>query len=100
MVKRNNIALDIIWLHVSLAHAQFAEALAAVTVLHENQGKFKISVNVKADDTEALIKLVGAKANWLTGKPFEAAVFRVFTEADHDEAVALVRDPIWEPLSA
>ncbi len=100
MTKRDNQPIDIIWIHVSLAHARYADALSAATILHESQSRLKVSVNVKADGTEALIKVVGAKATWLTDKPFKAAVLRVFTEADHDEAVAMVRDPIWEPPPA
>jgi len=99
MAKRNNVPIDIIWVHVNTLHVDYAKALTAATLLHESMGDIKISVNLNKDGTEAVIKVAGALLNWVTGKPFSGAVIRVFTEADHDEAVALVTAANWPPLS-
>ena len=97
MIKRNNRIIDILWLHMDVTHVNYAAAITAMRAQHEGQGPFKLSINLKDDGTEALVKVVGVVAVWTGGKPWFAAVKRVFTDADHDEAVTLVRDLLWEP---
>jgi hypothetical protein len=97
MLNRNKQPIDIIWLHMDAMHASYPAAIVAMRVQHENQSSFKLSINLSDDGTEALVKVAGARAGWPVGKSWNAAVKRVFTEADHDGAAALVRDPLWEP---
>ena len=99
MIKRNKQLINVIWLHMDVTHDSYAAAIIAMRVQHKTQGPFELSVNLSEDGTEALVKVVGVLPPWIVGKPFENAVIRVFTEADHDEAVVLVRDLLWEPES-
>lgn len=97
MMKRNKQPIDIIWLHMDAMHVNYAATILAARAQHEGKGEFKLSINLKDDGTEALIKVVGVVPAWVVGKSWRAAVKRVFTEADHNEVVTLVRDPLWEP---
>lgn len=97
MMKRNKLPIDIIWVHMDATHPSYASALTGMRALHESQGPFKLSVNLSDDGTESLVKVAGVVSAWTAGKPWAAAVKRVFTEADHDEAATLVHDPLWEP---
>lgn len=97
MIKRNRQPIDIIWLYMDAMHPSYAAAITAMRTQHEGQGPFKLSISLKDDGTEALVKVVGVVPIWVVEKPWNAAVKRVFTETDHNEALTLVRDPLWEP---
>lgn len=97
MIKRNTGNFDIIWVHMDATHLSYASALTVMRARHESQGSFKLNINLSDNGLESLVKVVGAVPAWTAGRPWTAAVKRVFTEADHDEAVTLVRDPLWEP---
>ena len=99
MLTRDNTPFDVIWVHMNTAHVNYAGAIAAMRVIHENAGSFKLSINLKDDGTESLVKVFGQLPAWITGKPWQGAVTRVFTPADHDEAFTLVTDPLWEPVA-
>ncbi len=97
MMNRNKQPIDIIWLHMDAMHASYSAAINAMRAQHENQGSFKLGINLNNDGTEALVKVAGVRAGWPVGKSWNAAVKRVFIEADHVDASALVRDLLWEP---
>lgn len=99
MAKRNKTDINIIWLHMDATHPDYNAAILVMRVQHENQGSFKLSINLKDDGTEALVKIIGILSTWPENKAWAVAVKRVFTETDHDEAVVLVKDLLWEPLS-
>ena len=96
MAKRNGVPLDIIWMHVTTGDPQYPGLLATSEAKHRTVGNhLELSVNAKADGTEALIKVGSALPAWITGKPWVSLVIRTFTEADHVDALTLVRDPTW-----
>ena len=97
MLNRNKQPIDIVWFHMDAMHVSYFAAIVAMRAQHETKGSFNLSINLSDDGTEALVKVAGVRAAWPVGKSWNAAVTRVFTEADHDRAAALVRDPIWEP---
>ena len=95
MMKRNGLPIEIIWLHMDAMHGSYAPAVNASRAQHEDRGSFMLSVNLKDDGTEALVKVVGVTTPWVTGKAWSGAILRVFTEADHDEAVTMVNAAAW-----
>ena len=98
MAKRNGTPIELIWFHMDATHAVYAQAITAMRNRHEAQGPFKLSINLKDDGSEALVKVANPPPGWQIAVPWAPAVIRKFAEADHDQAVTLVRDPIWEPL--
>ncbi len=97
IMRRNKQPFDVIWLHLDATHPAYDAAVIAMRSRHEAHGSFKLSINMKDDGTEALVKVAGALPSWVLPKPWAAVVKQVFIEVDHDEAVTLVRDPLWEP---
>ncbi len=95
MATRDRQRIDIVWLHLDALHPKVAQTVDAARSQHEGQGDFKLSVNTKADGTEALVKVAGVLGDWIVGKPWAAPILRVFTEADHDQAISLVTAPAW-----
>ena len=100
MKTRNRKFFPSIWVHLDATHENYATAINVMRAQHEGQGSLKLSINLKDDGTEALVKVSGVTPTWLASKPWQDVVKRVFTDADHAEAVAMVRDPIWEPTPA
>ena len=96
MAKRNKQEFKVIWLHMSTGHPSYDAAIIAMRAQHESQGPFKLSINLNDAGTESLVKVAGKLPAWPVGQPWAAAAKRIFTEADHDEALALVTDPLWE----
>ncbi len=95
MATRSGQNIDLIWVHVNALHSKIAQLMDAARLQHEGQGDFTLSVNMKADGSEALVKVAGVLTDWIAGKPWAGPVLRVFTETDHDQAVALATDPAW-----
>ncbi len=80
------------WYRVDATAPQFAAFLASAADRHKGrESAAELSVNMKRDGSEALIKVRGAAVI------VSPAILRVFTAADHHEAVSLVRDEAWEP---
>lgn len=95
MAKRDIGNFDLIWVHLDALHPAYGAILHTCRVVHEQYGP-KLSINLKADGTEALVK-VAIKSNWPALKAWGAALIRVYTEEDHAEALAMVRSQDWEP---
>ena len=95
MMKRNGSPIEIIWLHMDARHGSYVAATTAMGSHHRSQGSFVLSINLKDDGTEALVKVAGAVPAWVNGKAWAGAVLRIFTEVDHDEAVTLVNSAAW-----
>lgn len=95
MMKRNGSSIEIIWLHMDATHGSYDAAITAMNTQHKGQGSFELSINLKDDGTEALVKVAGAIPAWVNGKAWAGTVLQVFIEADHDEAVAMVRATAW-----
>ncbi len=96
MSTRDGKSLSIAYVHVSLGHAKFSNALAALKTMHEAKGDFVLSVNENDAGTEAIIKVAGASAKTLlSGKAWAGAVLEVFPQKRHDEVRKIVTDPTW-----
>ncbi len=93
MATLDGAPFSLVWLHLDMTHAVAPTVVEAAKVKHEGEGDFKLSVNVKEDGTQALVKVV-AEQDWVVVSPI---ILRVFTETDHSEALAMVRDPLWKP---
>jgi len=87
MATRNRKSVELCWLHMDVAHSAYDEVRAALAAVHEKSGAV-LSCNMNFDGTQCLIKLLGTMPT-LTAKQSEA-VKRIYTDADHDEAVAMV----------
>jgi hypothetical protein len=98
MAQRDKLPVDLIWVLVNLGHAQVNALLAVAGALHRRHGA-ELSVNQNVAGTQALIK-IGADENGFRNALSGAAknaIVRVYTEADHAEALTLVTAPGWEP---
>ncbi len=96
MAKRANRMFDLIWVHMDATHSSYNGAINAMRAQHEALDDFKLSVNLKKDGLEALVKVAGVVPGWVQGKPWAAAVIRIFDDSDHDEAGVLVNNILWE----
>lgn len=106
MATRDGQPLNLVWVLVNLRASQIDAFFATVAVLHGNRLPTAIlSVNrsVGWNSTpptglrQALVKIATMEADLLTALTPGAAnaVIRVFTEADHSEARALVSSVEW-----
>lgn len=93
---RDRKFFDVVWLHMDTTHPVYSAAVVAMRIQHESTGSFKLSINLKKDGLEALIKVVGVASGWAAGKLWKPAILRTFTETDHAEIIFLVRDFGWE----
>lgn len=85
-----------IWLLVDATHAGFQGMLAEAAARHKiPKPDAKLSVTMRLDGAEALVKVRGGKG-WSPGWLNTPLVKRVFTPADHSEAVAMVHTSAWE----
>jgi len=96
VAKRANRMFDLIWLHMDTTHPSYAGAIVVMRAQHEALDDFKLSINLKKDGLESLVKVAGVVPSWVTGKAWNAAVLQVFTDADHAEIATLVANDAWE----
>jgi len=96
MAKRANRQFDLIWIHMDTTHPLYNGAIAVLRAQHRREGDFELSINLKKDGSEAVVKVAGVVPAWIQGKSFAAAVIRVFDDTDHDEASVLVNNVGWE----
>lgn len=95
MAKRNIGHFGLIWVHLDATHPAYGAILDTCRRMHEQYG-IKLSVNLKADGAEALVK-VATNSSWPALSAWGPALIRVYTEDDHAVAQALVRSASWEP---
>lgn len=89
MAKRDGASIDFAWVLLDAGHASHAGRLTALQAKHEAGWGCKLSVAQSADASEALVKVAWADSGWVNA--FKASAIRIFTEADHAEARAMVR---------
>jgi len=99
MATRNGILIDIIWVLVDLAHPQINGLINSAGQLHRGQISTELSVNRNIADTQALIKIASTAIQFNAALAVNArgAIVRIFTEADHNEARAMVAATEWAP---
>ena len=87
-----------IWVLVDMTHNRAANLVTAAETTHAQKiPGAQLSVNRSADGQNALVKIACTEAELrskLTGQ-VAAAILRVYTEADHAEAVTLVNSTDW-----
>ena len=59
MMKRNRQNVEIRWLLLDTAHADYATDVAGLRLNHEKEQNLRLSVNLRHDGTRALVKLLG-----------------------------------------
>jgi hypothetical protein len=99
MAKRSTLQLSLIWILVDMTHPRADVVLAnAQAFVEQRLPGTEMSINYNLDRTQALIKVTTEPGFTLTlPGAVRNAILREYTEADHDEALALVRSPLWEP---
>ena len=101
MAQRDKLPIELIWVLVDLGAAQVNALIAVAGARHRNSvAGAELSVNRNVAGTQALVKIASTEngfRNALSGAA-QNAIVRVFTEAEHEIALALVRDPAWEPI--
>ncbi len=94
MATRDGVDQPLIWLLVDLTHLRAGDFIASAKDTHEAKGDWLVSVNTKADGTQALVKVAEVNG-WLSGGGRDAAILQKFNEATHDQARKLVTAPEW-----
>lgn len=92
MAKRGQGNFGLIWVHLDATHPAYGAILQTCRRMHEQYG-LRLSITLKADGTEALVK-VATNSDWPALSAWGVALVRVYTEEDHHEALALVKE--WE----
>ena len=93
MAMRDGRPIDLIWVLVDWTHPGTADLLVAAEVAHrERLPHARLSVN-RFNKIQALVKIATTEDAFRARLPaqLQDAIIRVYTEADHNEAVALVR---------
>ena len=93
MAMRDGQPIDLIWVLVDWTHPGTADLLAAAEVAHrERVPEARLSVN-RFVKNRALVKIAIAEGAFRARLPPQAkeAIIRTYTEADHKDALALVR---------
>lgn len=97
MAKRNTGNFSLIWVHLNATHPAYGAIIDTCRRMHEQYDELKLSINLNHDGTEALVK-VATNPHWPALSAWGPILFRVYTEDDHAEAVAMVRSPEWEGI--
>lgn len=90
---------EFIWAHLALAGVDqdgLASRIRTKNRADPRLAKTEPGTNVKADNSEALIKVYGDQ-RWINALPsgLRGKIVRVYTATDHDEARAMVTDEEW-----
>lgn len=97
-MKRDGQDFPVIWVLVDMTHNRAANLVTAAETTHAQKiPEAQLSVNRNAAQTQALVKAAATEAELraqITGQ-VAAAILRVYTEADHAEAVTLVSSAAW-----
>jgi hypothetical protein len=99
MAKRSTLQLSLIWVLVDMMHPRADLVLAnAQAFVEQRLPGTVMSINYNLDRTQALVKIT-TEPGFIETLPGAArnAIIREFTEADHHEALVLVRNSAWEP---
>jgi hypothetical protein len=96
MAQRDKIVISLIWVQIDLTNSTRANNLIAAAETKMLPGT-TVSVNRNIAGTQALVKITCTETELRASisATIQAAIIRVFTEADHDEAYALVSAEAW-----
>lgn len=99
MARRKGLPIDLVWIHLNLSHARSGDVLAnAQTRINQRVPEASLSVTPNVANTQALVKVTATVSEiQALPNPVRNAIIRIFTEADHHEAVAMVHTPEWQP---
>lgn len=97
MFRRKGRPIDLVWVHLNLSNLRANDFLAdAQAKVNERIPEAQLSVARNLANTEALVKVTATLAEiQALPNPVRNAIIRIYTESDHDEAVALVHGPTW-----
>ena len=98
MAARNNRPINVIWVLTDLAHASVNALLAVAGTRHQARlPDAVLSITRNLANTQALVKIANTEAGFRAALTVAAqgAIIRVFTEADHAEAHAMLRGAAW-----
>jgi hypothetical protein len=98
VAARAGIPLDLIWVHINLTHQRIAQLLAQAEIeIGERIPGATLSVNRNISNTQALVKITatGAEFNGALPGNVRTAIIRIYTEADHAEALTMTTTEAW-----
>ena len=98
MATCNGKPVSLLWLHLDTTHPQYSGVLEALGAIHEAGGDLKLSVNMKNDGTQALVKLMGSMPTLSSAQ--SGCIIRAYTEEDHVEIMALVTEEVDDPAGS
>ena len=88
MATRDNEPVLLTWLHLDASHPEYSGVVSALRAAHEGGSDLRLSVNVRADGSQSLVKVMGPVPALTPAQ--RSCVVRSYGEADHGEAAALV----------
>lgn len=91
MARRNAGHFGLIWVHLDATHPAYVAIIDTCRRMHQQYDELKLSINLKDDGTEALVK-VAVIPSWPALSAWGAALIRVYTENERADALALVKD--------
>ena len=97
MAKRDGVILELCWVHADATHNRFDQFITFCRQeCAEDIPGATLSVNMKIDQTEALVKVTALPVEFdaLPGV-VRNAIIRIYTEADLDAARAMISDVAW-----
>lgn len=89
MAFRNRTEINPAWILLDTTAPLYSARVNTLGLKHAERGTFNQSVATSDDGTRALVKVADADRDWLDS--FKAGALRIYTEADHDEAVPMVQ---------
>ncbi len=98
MATRNGRPVSLYWLHMNVGHPSYPEVVEMLRLVHEASGDVRLSVNMKADGSQSIVKLLGPLP--VLSPPQMGAVIRMYVEEDHEQLTALVSERVADPVGA
>lgn len=89
MALRSGQRIDLAWALLDVKALAYDSRVSSLRTKHETARPMKLSINQSPDGSRALVKVAGADSSWVD--TFRPDAVRVFTEADHGDAVKLVQ---------
>ena len=91
---------DFYWLLIDATNPAWPTIQAAALAKHRGtHARNTLGARMSRAGTRALVKVTRGSAAWVGKRAWRATVLRVYTEADHDAAKALLRTPAWTPVA-
>lgn len=87
--------MDFIYLHLDMKHAKYDEAIVALTIVHEQQGNFRLGVRTDKNDTKAIVKVVGMTQAEAAASTWAGAITQTYRKDEASQLRSMVKDAAW-----